>query len=235
MHGLHAPDLKIRFPDGTGFLEGRVKANGLGRLGREPVLKLGIPNLLEDNEQRGAYRVERVGLVEVTFSTPSYKLCSGTLQNISTTGARILAKADLDGFGLAINHEIAVSVPLTPEIKIDNGARIRYRKDRTLGVEFHPLLGDAVLTRLSRWVFQRQEEDREHALQGAVEAAWKGADAQSGGGDVRYLALVTADGSLGDNMKGLLKDLPPVVVFQPTVQAVKDALAMDPLLSLIHI
>lgn len=234
MHGLHAPDLQVRFPDGTGFLEGRVKAYGIGRLGRDAVLKLGIPNLLEDNDQRGAYRVTRVGHVEVTFSTPSYKLCSGTLQNISTTGVRILAKGDLDGLGLAINHDIAITIPLTPEIKIDNGARIRYRKDRVLGVEFCPLLCDAMLTRLSRWVFMRKEEDREHELQGAVEAAWKGEDAALGG-DVRYLALVTGDGNLRDNIKGLLKTLPPIVAFQPTVQAVKDALALDPLLVILHV
>jgi len=94
MYGMRSEDLRIRFPHATRFLEGKTKLLGFGLAEGMRSLRLEIPESLADDDHRGAYRADRVGRVEVTFSTPRYDLRAGTLMNVSTTGARIQSLQD---------------------------------------------------------------------------------------------------------------------------------------------
>ena len=92
VYGLRVPDLKLRFPHGLGFFEGAVGHLGLGLHEGRHTVKLSIPRALKENDQRGAYRVERVGRVPVTFGTPKANILLASLVDISVTGAQLHAQ-----------------------------------------------------------------------------------------------------------------------------------------------
>jgi len=121
MFGLKGPDLKVRFPDGLGFYEAPVEMLGLGLLGGRRTVRLSIPKLLLENDQRAAYRAERVGRVMVTYSTPRGDLVQGSLVDISTTGARIHAQKDINPEIFRPGFTLALSIPLSDEIRIETG------------------------------------------------------------------------------------------------------------------
>lgn len=161
VYGLRTEDLKMRFPHGLGFYEASAAVRGLGVHGQKRVIRLGIPKNLSENDQRVAYRVERVGRITVTFSTPRPDLYMASLSDISVSGARLHAQQDIPAERLGPGDEIAVSIPLVDGLYINGHARIRHRQGRSFGVEFHPPLPKELLEPLSRWVFQRREEERE--------------------------------------------------------------------------
>ena len=74
MSDLRAAEMIVRFPCGSTFMEGGVSLLGLGMIQGRPSLRLSIPQTLQDKDYRGAFRVERVGRIPVTFSTRVYEL-----------------------------------------------------------------------------------------------------------------------------------------------------------------
>jgi PilZ domain len=160
MYGLRSPDLVMRFPDGARFLEGKTKLVGIGMLGGRRSLRLAIPGTLHDADHRRAYRVSRVPRVPVTFSTPKFDLRPATLVNLSTGGASLqVALAAFDN-AMKEGDEVAVSIPLTEEIRIDSRAIVRWTAGKALGIEFKPPIQQPLLSPLSRWLFQRREEEK---------------------------------------------------------------------------
>ena len=159
--GLRGPDLALRFPEGLGFFEAPVQVLGLGQREGRRTVRLALPKAVRENDQRVAYRVERVGRVTATFSTPHPDLLAGTLVDLSTSGARLHAERDLREGELHPGDRIAVTIPLSEAIRIESGACVRHLRGRALGIAFSPALPEAVREPLSRWVFLRREEDRE--------------------------------------------------------------------------
>ena len=74
MYGLRSSDLRMRFPHGVSFLEAPTALKGFGIADGRKTLRLAVPEVLHEEDHRGAYRVDRVGRVPVTFSTPKYDL-----------------------------------------------------------------------------------------------------------------------------------------------------------------
>jgi len=228
MYGLRSGDLRCRFPFATRFLEGRTRLLGFGMVEGRRSLRLEIPKVLQDDELRGAYRAERVGRVEVTFSTPRFELHSGLLTNLSTTGAQIhAAQEDLEAIFRA-GDPMTVTIPLTAELKVNGPALVRWAKGRSLGLEFRPILPEHVLTPLSRWIFQRREEERDRA-QGM--APLGPTASREGGG----LVLVSGSGELEGVLREYLVGLPPLRRVLPTLAAVKEAAMGHPALLIFHL
>jgi hypothetical protein len=231
-YGLRNADLRLRFPYRTSFLEGRVTLLGFGRVDERPTLRLSIPEALAEGDQRGAYRVEHVGRVDVTLSTRNYDLIGGTLVNISTTGVRIHSSKAFEEGEVLKDDAIAITVPLTDEIRFDAKARVRYVQDREVGMEFVPRLKDPLLRVLSRWVFHKREEDlkREANRVAAEEIVRASAEFHSGG-----LVLVSTDAELEDRLRELLQGLPTLTRLAPTVQALKSIGGGELCLVLFHV
>ena len=227
-YGLRSPELHFRFPNITRFLEGQTRLLGFGLLDGRRTLRLAIPKTLKDDEQRRAYRVERVGKVPVTFSTPRFELKSGVLLNISTMGARLLCPQEPLESVLKLEDPVAVSIPLTEEIHINNRAIVRWVQGKTVGVEFQPTLETEVLTPLSRWVFLRREEDKDRV------GSFFG-DTAPQGGKTPGMVLVSSSQEMEDNLRELLVGLPPLKRVGASVQAVKEAMATGPTLVFFHV
>jgi hypothetical protein len=227
-YGLRSPDLHFRFPHITRFLDGHTRLLGLGLMEGRRTLRLAIPKALQDDEQRRAYRVERVGKVPVTFSTPKFDLKSGTLVNISTAGVRLTSPQEPLAPLMRIEDPIAVSITLTEGININNRAIVRWIQDKTIGIEFQPALDTEVLTLLSRWVFQRREEDKDRVGSYLADAGPQGSKAPG-------LVLVSSSQDMEDNLRELLVGLPPLKRVGTSVQAVREAMASGPTLVFFHV
>lgn len=234
VYGLKSPGLKIRFPHGLGFFEAGVEMKGLGLFGQRRTLKLSFPASLQENDQRVAFRVERVGRVAVTFSTPKPDLFSATLSDISVTGARIHCQEDLPADKLRVGDTLAITIPLVEALNINGHAVVRHCRGRSFGVEFQPQLPQDVLDPLSRWVFQHREEERER-LARRLELGLEGARLSGPALPPRGILLVSADTGLEAQLREAAPDSHPFSRIQPTVQAVRESLLSQPALALLHL
>lgn len=228
-YGLRNEALRMRFPSATRFLEGPTKLLGFGLVEGRRSLRLAIPNVLKDEDQRRAYRVERVGRIDVSYSTPRFELKTATLVNVSTGGARIHTTERLDE-QFHPGDPISVTIPLTPELRINTPATVRWVDARDLGMEFTPPLQDPLLTNLSRWVFLKREEDRERLA--ASNATPLPPPCPKGGGD---LLLIASDEALAERLRSELQDVAPLRRVAPTVADLKEALGAPPALCLVHV
>jgi hypothetical protein len=227
-YGLRSPELHFRFPHATRFLDGPTRLLGFGLLDGRRTLRLAIPKLLQDDEKRRAYRVERVGKVPVTFSTPKYELKSGMLINVSTMGARLLSPQEPLEPTMKAGDAIAVSIPLAEGIHVNNRAIVRWIQGKTMGVEFQPTLDSEVLTPLSRWVFQRREEDKDRVGAHFVESAPQMEKAVG-------MVLVSSSQEMEDTLRELLAGLPPLKRVGASLQAVKEAISSTSTLVFFHV
>jgi hypothetical protein len=233
--GLRTPDLKIRFPQGLGFLEAPLQALGLGMQNGRRTLRLSIPKEMRESDQREAYRVDRVGRVLVTYGTPQSEVLQAILVDISSSGARFLAQQDVDPALLPIGSVLVVSIPLMDGIHIESKAVVRHLEVRTIGVRFQPDLPREVGEPLSRWVFLRREEDRERLAQSleqtdqALKGPGTGAPASEG------ILFVSSDAELADALKTILQPIQPLTRTPASAQALKDGLACAPPLIIFHV
>lgn len=235
LYGLRSPELRMRFPHGVSFVEAPTQLRGFGMcLGRRS-LRLALPEVLQDRDHRGAYRVDRVGRVPVTFSTPRYDLVIGTLVDISTTGARIFSTRDFHEDELIPGQEMAVTINLTDTIRINTRVTLRHVQLRTFGVEFRPRLDEDVLHPLSRWVFEKREEDLGRISRRGIEAAGTSGPARNLSQVPTGLLLVSGDPTLEETLRELLGGLQPLVRVGPTMSAVRDAFTRRPALTLLHV
>lgn len=235
MYGLRSADLRIRFPHGVSFLEAGTQLLGFGISDGRRTLRLAIPEVLQEEDYRGAYRVERVGRVPVTFSTPKYDLVSGTLVNISTTGARIYSTRDIAADEMQLGDDMAVTIPLVDGIRINTKVKLRHIHGRTFGVEYRPQLEERVLHPLSRWIFERREEDLERIARRGLELAAPPGGLKATPTQRQGLVLVSGDAALETTLQELLGGLQPLTRVAPNISALKGALGNSPALVLYHL
>lgn len=208
--GLRSSQLRLRFPHEFTFLEGATELLGIGRINGRPSLKLAIPEMLADEDYRGAFRVDRVGRVTVTFSTRKYDILSGSLVNISTTGLRLHSGRDFEDLEMLADDTIMVTLTLDNEIHLNRRAKVRYIQGRSVGVEFKPVLEGELLTSMSRWVFRKREEIREREASKASCQHLLAQAASSAGNDqgLGGLVLVSSSTGLEERLWAQLTDTP---------------------------
>jgi hypothetical protein len=231
--GLKTSDLKMRFPQGLGFFESSVQMLGLGLHDGRRTVRLSIPKSVQENDQRVAYRVERLGKVEVTFSTPKADIFTATLLDLSTSGARLHTHVDLPGGAMYAGDRILVSIPLNPDIRIQASAVVRHMRGRSVGLQYQPDLGAEVLEPLSRWVFLGREEERER-LARRLEQAVRPEPPGNGIPELSIL-LISADPDLERDLREALAGVRPLTRLAPAAQPLKDALATRPSLAIFHV
>ena len=232
-------ELAIRFPRGLGFLEGRVEALGLGLLDGRRTLRLSIPKEIRENDQRVAYRVERVGRVLVTYGTAKGELFQASLVDLSSTGARLHTPRDVDEAQVPLGSTLQLSIPLLDGLgdglRIEARAEVRHLGARTIGLRFQPELPRQVAEPLSRWVFLRREEDRERLAQRLElrSPGERGPQAQAPA-DLGIL-LIGLDAELEQVLRTALQPIQTLTRIPPSAQALKDGLGSAPPLVIVHV
>ncbi|WP_316411627.1 PilZ domain-containing protein [Mesoterricola silvestris] len=232
--GLRSPDLRMRFPYGHQFFEAPTRAKGVGMTRGRQSLALALPTVMNKDDYRGAHRVDRVGRLVATFSSRKYDLLVANVVNLSTSGVRIFAQRDFEEGEVMVDDTVHIALTVSPEIVINSKAKVRYAKDRILGLEFRPRPEGALLDAFARWVFQKQEE--ELILQGGrgeAEEERQGAAVRAEGPPA--LTLVSGDAGLEARLKEILKDLPALERVAPGTQAMKDLAASPRGLVLFHV
>ena len=232
--GLRGAELKLRFPVGLGFMEAPVKLLGLGLHEGRRTLRLSIPKLLQENDHRTEYRVDRVGRVLVTYGTPRGEILQASLVDLNTRGARIHAQKDLAATTLQVGSELILSIPLAEDIQIEARGQIRHMGPRSIGLEFSPRLPGSVEQPLSRWVFLRREEDQER-VEIKRERNLLGERRQRPGEAVQGILFISGDPELEETLRAVLEPVQPLTRIALSAQALKDALASLPPLAIFHV
>jgi len=232
--GLRGPDLKMRFPDGLGFFEAPVEALGIGLRDGKRTVRLALPKALRENDQRVGYRVERVGRVAVTFSTPNNDIRASTLLDLSISGAKLHTQRDIGPGEMELGDRLLLDIPLSEDIQIHATGTVRHLRTRQVGLEFIPELAPQVLEPLSKWVFLKREEERERAAlrleQHRAPEFRSGTLLPEAG-----ILLVTSDLSIEEPLRTCLKDLRPIARLAPVAQELKEALLSKPVLTIFHL
>jgi hypothetical protein len=233
MFGLRSPDLRMRFPFGHQFFEAATKLQGVGMTAGRQSLSLAIPSIMVVDDYRAAYRVERVGRINATFSSRRYDLLLATVVNISTTGVRIFSQRDFEDAEVLVEDVIHISITVSPDVVLNCKAKVRYVKDRILGLEFRPRLDGPLLDAFARWVFQKQEE--ELILQaGRGDSKGVGATAAGPNTGAPSLVLVSHSEELEAQLRDMLKDMAPLRRVHPATQSMKDLATSNRTLVLFH-
>ncbi len=233
--GLRSPDLRMRFPFGHQFFEAQTRLQGISLTRGRQSLSLAIPTIMNVDDYRSSHRVERVGRIMATFSSRNYDLLVANVVNISTSGVRIFAQRELEEGEVRVDDLIHIALTVTPEIDINCKAKVRYVKDRILGLEFRPRPDGDLLDAFARWVFQKQEEEL-ILRAGRVEAT--GATRVQAGGtrsEAPAIVLASSDAALEARLKEMLKDLPPLERITANSQSLKDLAGATRTLVLFHV
>jgi hypothetical protein len=233
-YGLRGPDLKMRFPDGLGFFEAPVEALGIDlREGRRTV-RLALPKVLRENDQRVGYRVERVGRVTVTFATPHNNIFASSLVDLSISGAKLHTQRDLPTGEILVGDKILLDIPLSEDIQVHTAAQVRHLQTRQVGLEFVPELPPSIAEPLSKWVFLKREEERERAalrLEQSHAVDYRQGTLVPEGG----ILLISADASLEVPLQTCLQELRSLTRIAPVAQDLKEAMFSRPALAILHL
>ena len=236
MYGLKSSDLHFRFPHITAFLDGKTELKGFGVAEGRRTLRLKLPEVLQDDELRGAYRVERVGKVSCTYSTRKFDIQTANLVNLSTTGARLLAFRDFADDEMRVGDDVSVTIPVLDSIRINSPAKVRHVYLRSFGVEFSPPLSGPLLENLSRWIFQKREEEREREARRGIETAEGNRLLAPRAAPRRGIVLLSADAGLEATLREILEPLQPLTrVASPGSQGVREMLALNPALAIFQV
>ena len=235
-YAFKSSELHFRFPHARAFLDGRTELKGFGISDGRRTLRLKVPAVLEDDELRGAYRVDRVGKVSCTYSTRKFDIQTANLVNLSTTGARLLAFRDFAEDEMRVGDDVSVTIPVLESVRINSPAKVRHVHLRSFGVEFSPPLGGGLLENLNRWIFQKREEDREREARRGIETAEVHRVVGAGAAPRKGIVLLSADGELEAELREVLEPLQPLTrVGSPGGQGVREMLALNPALAVIHV
>lgn len=233
-YGLRGPDLKMRFPDGLGFFEAPVEALGIDLRDGRRTVRLALPKVLRENDQRVGYRVERVGRVVVTFATPHNNIYASSLVDISISGAKLHTQRDIPTGELEIGDKILLDIPLSEDIQLHTTARVRHVQTRQVGLEFAPELPPLIAEPLSKWVFIKREEERERAalrLEQSHAVDYRQGTLVPEGG----ILLVSPDPGLEGTLRTCLQDLRSLTRIAPVAQDLKEAMFSRPALAILHL
>ena len=198
-------------------------------------LRLSIPEILQEEDHRGSYRVDRVGRVPVTFSTPKYDLVIGTLVDISTTGARIFSSRDFEEGEFLPGDDMAVTIQLTDLIRINTKVKLRHVRAGPWAWSTAPswmnicsIPSPAGCSRSGRRIWNASPG-------GAWRPRAPSGVAPPPASQPKGLVLVSGDAALEAALQDLLGGLQPLRRVPPTMSALKEAFNQRPALVLYHV
>jgi hypothetical protein len=199
-----------------------------------------LPKELYENDDRKAFRVERVGSIIATISTPKHEILSASVLDISASGAKLSAKGGLMPGALRAGDKIALTIPIPNVVTINSGAIIRHMDEEAFGVEYVPELTASTLDPISSWIFRKQEEEKDRRSlrsgvgSGSTEAG-HGAQKTSGKAEDGRVLVVTSDNEMEVTLRKLLSDGWLFMHSDPSVSGLKITLAKKPHLVILHI
>lgn len=235
LNTLSRQALRLRFPWDLTIYSGATRILDYEQEEHRRILVVSVPESLEVDEQRKAYRAERVGRSRGSMGSTAgaeVSIQTFSLENLSTFGAGVFLgdfrnlEAWLPGSRIQASFELDHG----PEFSVS--ARICHSSGPYLGLEFAPSLEDPTLCRVTQWVETRRVEAqrlwsnraelRARALEGA-----KPRMPPSG------LLLLSSDALLGPQIETALESMHELRIAPAVMAPYKQALAQPPLLLLL--
>ena len=165
LYQLKGKPLLVQIPYQLTLYAGPSMLTGLGMVNNINTLKLRSPELLTQEESRGALRIARFPETPiVTFTPNNHDILKGRLLDISMTGAgiRLDPKRSFSNsqVRLASGTTVIIDIRLTQELRVSTTATIRYIGDNMakMGVEFSDL-NRITKEQLQKFVVQQRKEE----------------------------------------------------------------------------
>ncbi len=233
-HALGQRPFKLRFSWGLTFYSGTTQVLGYGQGEQRRILRLAIPPWLEPDDQRRAFRLDRVGRCLGALGSQEGHLVRLSLENISLQGAGVfcLEPIPLEGFQTGRRLSLALGLEQGPNLRFE--ARVCHGQGQYLGLRFDPPPGPETSGPLQEWMAprivdtQRRWENRAELRAHAEQAARP--KLPSAG-----IGLLTRDQTLVTQLTQALEGLQPLRSAAPAMAPYRETLEPPPLLLLVDI
>lgn len=235
LNTLSKQSLKLRFPWALTMYCGSTRILDYEQEEHRRILVVSTPESLGTDEQRRAYRADRVGRSSGSLGNivgGDVTIQPFNLENLSTLGAGVFLKdyRGLDTWQPGTTAQI--SIELDGGHRFSATARICHSSGPYLGLEFRPPLADSVLNEITPWIEARRNEaqrlwDIRAEIRAQAREAAKPKAAPSG------ILLLSSDPLLGPQLESALESMHELRVVPAGMAPYKTALAQPPLILLL--
>jgi len=233
-HALGQQPLRLRFPWGLAFYGGVTRVLGYEQGEQRRTLRLAIPECLEPDEQREAYRLERVGRCPGALASQTGTLLRISLENISVLGAGVFCLEPIPPEGFQPGRPLSISLSLEqgPSLRLE--ARVCHGQGQYLGLKFEPVPSGEIAGQLQEWMAPRIEEVRRH-WENRAELRARAEQAARPKLPPQGILLVSRDSELIAQVARTLEGLQELRSTPPVMGPFKEALEPPPMLLLVDI
>lgn len=233
-HGLGQQPLRLRFAWALTFYSGPTRILEYVQEENRRFLRVEMPSHLDLDEQRRAFRVDRVGLSSGALGSADGTILKVSLENISTLGASVFCREPIPAGRFQTGRPLALSLSLENGFALTCGAKICHGNGQSFGLVFHPPLSGLDLQRLAEWIVPREEEARQRwanraELRARAEQSAMPKAPPSG------VLLLSSRTELKAEVAAALEGEQPVRSVTPTVALFKEALSEPPRLLLVDV
>jgi hypothetical protein len=231
-HALGQQPLKLRFPWGLAFYAGVTRVLGYEQGEQRRTLRLAIPERLEPDERRQAFRLERVGRCQGAVGSTAGDILRISLENLSTLGAGVFCMEPIPAEGFQTGRTLTLSLTLEkgPALRLE--AKVCHGQGQYLGLKFEPRPSGETLKSIEDWLAPRIEEARRR-WENRAELLARAEQAARPKLPPAGILLLSRDEPLGAQVTRALQDLHTVRVVPPVMAPYKEALEAPPLLLLV--
>lgn len=162
LYQLRGHSLSVSFPYELTLYKGATALAGLGMMRQFHTLKFRVPEEVEQDEHRTAYRVSHFqDKPTVTFTTNSFDIIRAQLVDISMTGCgiRVDPRWSLEGTKLK-GAQLIIDIKLSDKLRVSSTGDVRYMHNHKIGVQFHDLAKETKQALHKFIVEARREEQR---------------------------------------------------------------------------
>ncbi len=231
-HALGQQPLKLRFPWGLTFYAGLTRVLGYEQGEQRRTLRLSVPECLEPDEQREAYRLERVGRSPGALGSQGGSLVRISLENLSASGAGVFCMEPIPADGFQTGRLLALSLSLEQGPSLQLTARVCHGQGQYLGLKFEPPPADQAATQLQEWMAPRVEEARRR-WENRAELRARAEQAARPKLPPEGVLVITRDGVFAEELGRALEGLQALRSAPPVMGPFKEALEPPPLLLLV--
>lgn len=231
-HTLGQQPVRLRFPWALTFYSGLTRVLGYEQEEHRRTLRIEVPDHLVLDEQRWAFRVDRVGHSTGAIGSPDGTILKITLDNLSPLGAGAFCMEAIPMEKFQSGRALDLSLSLDQGFTLLGQAKICHSSGQNLGLAFQPPLPLSSLHRLAEWLAPREEEAKRRwvnraELRAKAERALQPKSAPKG------VLLLSNNAELAAGANAALEDVQPLRAVALAMAPFREAMAEPPLLILI--
>jgi hypothetical protein len=231
-HVLMPHPLRLRFSWGLRFHSVPTQILGYEQEEHQRILRVRSPEHLVPDEQRRAFRVQRVGHSSGAVSGGDGRIFRVSVENLSTLGAGLFALDSLSEEPLRPGHFLDVSLTLDQGPALNLHGRVCWVEGQSFGLAFHPPVADGALEQLTAWLEPRELETLERwenraQLRAIADQAARPKKPPAG------ILLLSSNPVLKEQVTQVLGEIQSVRAVSPAMGPVQETRFQPPLLYLV--